>query len=106
SGGELNVAGVRRTLRVKGEFNDVRQLDNLHIRTSTGATIRLGDVAQVQDSFEEQQDFARLDNKTVITLNVIKRAGANLIAAADQIEEVIKEYKETRFPAGLDIRVT
>ena len=106
SGGELNVAGVRRTLRVKGEFSEMKQLQNLQIRTATGATVRLGDVADVQDSFEEQQDFARLDNKSVVTLNVIKRSGANLIAAADQIEETIKEYKENRFPAGLDIRVT
>ncbi|GAB3269454.1 efflux RND transporter permease subunit [Larkinella harenae] len=106
SGGELNVDGVRRTLRVKGEFNAVQQLQNLQIRTSTGATVRLGDVADVQDSFEEQQDFARLNNKSVVTLNVIKRSGANLISASDKIEEIIKEYRETRFPQGLDIKVT
>lgn len=106
SGGDLNVDGVRRTLRVKGEFNAVQQLQNLQIRTSTGATVRLGDVADVQDSFEEQQDFARLNNKSVVTLNVIKRSGANLISASDKIEEVIADYKESRFPQGLDIKVT
>ncbi|WP_080237587.1 efflux RND transporter permease subunit [Spirosoma rigui] len=106
SGGELNVDGVRRTVRVKGEFTDVAQIQNLQIRTATGATVRLGDVADVQDSFEEQQDFARLDNKSVVTLNVIKRAGSNLISAADNIEKTIEEYKETRFPQGLDIKVT
>jgi multidrug efflux pump subunit AcrB len=106
SGGELNVDGVRRTVRVKGEFTDVAQLANLQIRTATGATVRLGDIAQVQDSFEEQQDFARLNNKSVVTLNVIKRAGANLLSAADNIEQTIDDYKETRFPQGLDIKVT
>ncbi|WP_234736285.1 efflux RND transporter permease subunit [Tellurirhabdus bombi] len=106
SGGDLNVDGVRRTLRVKGEFTDVQQMQNILIRTGTGATVRLGDVAEVVDSFEEQQDFARLDNKTVVTLNVIKRAGANLISASDQIEEKIAEYKESRFPQGLDVKIT
>ncbi|QJD77725.1 efflux RND transporter permease subunit [Spirosoma rhododendri] len=106
SGGELNVDGVRRTVRVKGEFTDVSQLENLQIRTATGATVRLGDIAQVQDSFEEQQDFARLNNKSVVTLNVIKRAGANLLSAADNIEKTIDDYKETRFPQGLDIKIT
>ncbi len=106
SGGELNVDGVRRTVRVKGEFTDVSQLENLQIRTATGATVRLGDIAQVQDSFEEQQDFARLNNKSVVTLNVIKRAGANLLSAADSIEKTIDEYKESRFPQGLDIKIT
>ncbi len=106
SGGDLDVDGVRRTVRVKGEFTEVSQLRELQIRTATGATVRLGDVAEVQDSFEEQQSYARLDNKSVVTLNVIKRAGANLISAADNIEKTIEEYKETRFPQGLDVKVT
>lgn len=106
SGGELNVQGVRRTLRVKGEYTDVNDMANIRIRTSTGATVRLGDIAEVVDSFEEQQDFARLANKSVITLNVIKRSGENLVDAADKIENVIADYKENRFPAGLDIKIT
>ena len=55
SGGDLPVDGVRRTLRVKGEFSDVNQIADLRIRTSTGAVLRLGDVAEVRDNFEEQQ---------------------------------------------------
>ena len=106
SGGELNVDGVRRTVRVKGEFTDVAQLQNLQIRTATGATVRLGDIAEVRDNFEEQQNFARLNNKAVVTLNVVKRAGANLISAADRIEKTIDEYKESRFPKGLDVKIT
>jgi multidrug efflux pump len=106
SGGELNVEGVRRTLRVKGEYTNVADMANIRIRTATGATIRLGDVAEVSDNFEEQQDFARLANKTVITLNVIKRSGENLVEAADKIENVIADFKENRFPPGLDVKIT
>ncbi len=106
SGGDLDVDGVRRTVRVKGEFTDVTQLQNLQIRTATGATVRLGEIADVQDSFEEQQSFARLNNKSVVTLNVIKRSGANLLSAADRIEKTIDEYKGSRFPQGLDVKIT
>ncbi len=66
----------------------------------------LGDIAEVTDSFEEQHDFARLDNKSVITLNVIKRAGSNLVKAADDIEVIIDKMKESELPQGLDIRIT
>jgi len=106
SGGELNVYGVRRTLRVTGEFTDVRQIADMHIRTNTGAVVRLGDIAEVLDGFEEQQDFARLDGKSVITLNVIKRSGENLVDASDKIQEVIAEYQANHFPEGLDIKIT
>ncbi len=106
SGGDLNVQGVRRTLRVSGEFTNVNQIRELQIRTTTGATVRLGDVADVQDSFEEQQDFARLDSKSVLTLNVIKRVGANLLSAADRIEKTIEEYKVDRYPQNLEVKIT
>ena len=106
SGGDLEVNGVRRSLRVTGEFKDVSQLANLMIGSSTGARVRLKDIADVRDSFEEKQDFARLNNKTVITLNVIKRAGANLIEAADRIENTLENYRENRFPAGLVVSIS
>ncbi len=106
SGGELNVDGVRRTLRVKGEFKSMEQIADIRLRSSTGAMVRLGDVAEVIDSSEEQQDFARLDNKKVVTLNVIKRGGTNQIAAAEKIKKIIEEAKESRLPQGLDVKIT
>ncbi len=106
SGGELNVDNVRRTIRVKGEFKSVDQIQNIQIRTATGAIVRLGDVADVRDSSEDQQDFARLDGKSVVTLNVVKRAGANVIAVSERIEKLLEKYKEERFPQGLKVKIT
>jgi multidrug efflux pump len=106
SGGDLAVQGVRRSLRVTGEFKSIDQIANLMVGSSTGARVRLKDVAEVKDSYEEKQDFARLNNKSVITLNVIKRSGANLIEAADRIEGRIKEFKENRYPEGLTVTTT
>lgn len=106
SGGELNVDNVRRTIRVKGEFSSVEQMRNIQIRSSTGATVRLGDVADVIDSSEDRQDFARLDGKSVVTLNVVKRAGANVIAVSERIEALLEKSRADRFPQGLEVRVT
>ncbi|MCU0338553.1 MAG: efflux RND transporter permease subunit [Spirosomaceae bacterium] len=106
SGGELNVDNVRRNLRVVGEFKDVAQLQNVIIRTSTGATMRLSELAEIKDGFADRQSYARLDGKTVITLNVIKRGGENLLLAADQIKAILKKYEETKFPDGLRVSLT
>ena len=106
SGGELNVDNVRRNLRVVGEFRQVSQLNNVIIRSSTGATLRLQDIAEIKDGFADKQSYARLDGKTVITLNVIKRGGENLIIAADNIKTILKKYEETKFPDGLGVSLT
>lgn len=106
SGGELNVNNIRRTIRVTGEFKDVETIRNIVVRSAKGASILLRDIAEVEDSYAERQDFARLDGKSVITLNVIKRGGANLIAASDKIEEITKKLQEEKLPAGLNVTLT
>jgi multidrug efflux pump len=105
SGGELNVNGVKRTIRVKGEFKGIDAIKNIIIRSGSGSIVRLSDVAEVVDSNEDRQDFARLDGKSVVTLNVIKRGGANLVAASEKIEEIIATFKQ-KLPQGVNIQIT
>jgi multidrug efflux pump subunit AcrB len=106
SGGELNVNGIRRTLRVAGEFKTPQQIENVIVRSARGTSKFLREIAEVKDSFKEKQDYARLDGKSVISLSVIKRGGENLITASEKIEHIIEEYGRTRFPEGLNVTVT
>jgi len=106
SGGELNVDDVRRTLRVTGEFKDMESIRNIVVRSATGTSVLLRDIADVEDSYAERQDFARLDGKSVITMNVIKRAGTNLIAASDKIQEISERLQKTKLPAGVNVTLT
>ncbi len=106
SGGEVRVDQMRRNLRVTGEFKEPKEIGNIIVRSFTGTTVFLRDIASVEDGFKEKQDFAQLDHKPVVTLNVVKRSGANLINATDQIYKVLEDYQTNRFPQGLKIKVT
>lgn len=106
TGGELNVNDVRRTLRIKGEFENMDEIRKIMVRSATGSSMLLQDFAEINDGFAERQDFARLDHKSVITLNVIKRAGENLISASDKIEAVSAKLQKEKFPKGLNVVIT
>jgi multidrug efflux pump len=106
SGGTLVNNGVRNTVRIKGQFADVQTLKDIVVHSSSGAFVKLSDIADVKDSFEEQESFARLDGKNVITLNVIKKNGANLLDASDQIVEIVADLKAHEFPKGMEVTVT
>ncbi|MBU3698590.1 MAG: efflux RND transporter permease subunit [Candidatus Kapabacteria bacterium] len=106
SGGDLLNAGVRRNLKVSGEFASVDQINNVIVRSFRGVTAYVRDVATVRETTKEQQSFARLDGKEVITLAVLKKAGENLIAASDQIQQIVKEYSETKLPSTVSITIT
>jgi multidrug efflux pump subunit AcrB len=106
SGGQIPMDGTKRTISVKNEFKTVEEIKNLVISGQSGARVYLKDFAQVLDTVAETQSYARLSGKNVITLNVIKRAGENLISASDKIKDVIAELKKTEFPSNIDIKIT
>lgn len=105
-GGQLSVDGMKRSLSVNGEYTDAREIGNTVIGSIQGGKVYLKDLAEVVDSHKEQESFARLDKKNVITLNIIKRSGENLIDASDQIREIIGEYEAGVLPDGLKVTVT
>ena len=106
SGGLLSMNGMKRNISIKGEFDTPLQIGEIIVRSSTGAEMYLKDIADVVDSHKEKETFARLEGKNVVTLNVIKRSGENLIDASDKIYAIIDEMKEQNFPPDLKITVT
>lgn len=112
SAGSIKTDGVRRTIDVKQDFKNAGQVAAMVIRNPTGRAVYLRDIAEVKDSFLEQESYARLKTpnssvfKNVITLNVSKRAGENLIETSDKINSMIKDKQKTVFPKGLNITVT
>lgn len=106
SGGQIEVGEMNRTLRLQGQFKNTYNIKNLFIKTPSGGAVRVGDVATVIDTIKQKESYARLNGKNVITLNIIKRAGENLIECAAKINQVAEEMKATELPHDLDIVIT
>ncbi|MEO0897519.1 MAG: efflux RND transporter permease subunit [Bacteroidota bacterium] len=106
SGGELDIANQKVAVRLNGEFESIEELKEVVVRSARGNIIKLGDLADVKDTFKDRASYARLNGEPVLTLNVIKKAGENLVDAADQIKALIDEMEEERFPEDLDIIVS
>lgn len=107
SAGSVTNTGFRRNIRIDGQFTNVETLANLVIPTANGGYIFLKDIAEVRDGFKEQESFSRLNGKNVITLNVVKKSGRNLLDASDKIKNIINnELKGKAFPSDLEVTIT
>lgn len=108
TGGLVEVGDMKRTLRVKGQFNSALDLQNIVVRSSArGATVYLKDIAELKDTVKEKESYARLNGKNVVTLNIVKRAGENLINAADKIKAIVEEMKRNEeLPKDLNVVIT
>ncbi|MCF8231562.1 MAG: efflux RND transporter permease subunit [Bacteroidales bacterium] len=101
SGGQLKMDGMERNLRVVGEFSGVNELRNILIKDG----IYLKDIAEVKDDFADRESFSRLNGDDVITLNVIKKTGENLIEAVEDIRVILDNF-EKESPENLEIVTT
>ncbi len=109
SGGDIIIGNTRRSVRTNGEFTNVSQLNNIIIKSEKGNIVYLKDIlkgGKVVDGYKDVQSIARLNGETVVTLQVIKKGGENLIRTSEQISEILKNAKGTVLPENLKITVT
>ena len=108
TGGLIEVGNMKRTLRIKGQFTSVLDLQNIVVRSSArGASVYLRDIAELKDTIKDKDSYARLDGKNVVTLNIVKRSGANLIDAADKVKATVAEMqKDEEIPNDLKVVIT
>ncbi len=88
-GGSIDVGSAKYLLRVDGEFEDPSVIEDLVVTVSGGRPIYVRDVAEVDFGFAERDSYARLGGNAVVTLDVVKRAGANIIETSAQVNEAI-----------------
>jgi multidrug efflux pump subunit AcrB len=106
SGGDIVVDGLRRNVRVVGEFKDWRSIGNIIVKQEKFNIIYLRDIANVSFEGKERESFAREYGNPVIMLDVKKRGGANLLEASDAIKKILENARENDFPESLTITTT
>lgn len=105
SGGEILENEFRRNIRVIGEFKKPSDLENLIVKSENQRPIYLKEIADVQFGYEDQTSIARSDRLPVVSLDVIKKKGENLLIAADKINVLVHEAETSVFPENLKVAV-
>ncbi|MEN8704046.1 MAG: efflux RND transporter permease subunit [Polaribacter sp.] len=106
SAGNLIASGQRRTIRILGEIESPVELENFVIKSERGNAIYLKDIATVSFREKDRTTFARKEGKQVVMLDVKKRAGKNMVAAADEVKKLLEEAKTNYFPTNLNVTIT
>lgn len=105
SAGNLIASGQRRTIRVLGEIEKPGDLENFVVKSEKGNPIYLKDVAVIEFKDKEKITYAREFGEPVVMLDVKKRSGENMVAAAEKIQEIVKKAKDEVFPQNLKVTI-
>jgi len=99
--GMIDMGLKERNMRVVGEFEHPGELNQILIKEG----VYLSDIADIEDGFMERESYSRMDGQEVITLNVVKKSGKNLIIAIDKIKEILAEFDKQK-PSNLEVIAT
>src|SRR3984957_18159215 len=106
SGGLLDVGNMKRNLQLKGQFHTAQDISQIIVRSPNGGgAVYLKDIAEIKDTIKDRESYARLAGKNVVTLNIIKRSGENLIETSDTVKGAAKERRAS-LPKDLNVVVT
>ena len=93
-GGQIKLEGTRRSVRIIGEYTNMDQIRNTIVKHEKGNIVYLRDLATVEYTYEEPKSISRLGTTPVISMQIIKKSGENILYASDNVYDVIKTARE------------
>lgn len=92
--GALEGAQGRFGVKVPALIETPEDVLAIPVASSAATTVTLGDVATVKPTFKDATTVTRVDGQPAVTIEVVKRAGANLIEVVDGTRAVVEELQK------------
>jgi len=89
-------------VRTQGEYESLDEIRRTVVTTAEQTPIRVGDVAEVVDGYEDLSRIAELNGIPVVRLDIQKQSGANTVTVADNIRAEVERINSVRS----DVRLT
>ena len=86
-GGHMDVGRNELTVRTKGKYTTLEEIEDTIIRVHEGTAIYVKDVARVVDGYREVRHHARTNGMDSVLLTITKEPGANTVDVVDRIKD-------------------
>ncbi len=103
-GGRIESLSKEYTVKIKGEFPNVPDFNNLVIATDKGVPIRLRDIGRAEDGMEERRNIARFNGVPAVGMGIQKQSGTNTVAVVNAVRAEIAKINTT-LPPGMKLNI-
>ncbi|TVP80011.1 MAG: efflux RND transporter permease subunit, partial [Gemmatimonadales bacterium] len=98
--------GTRATsVRVTGEYREVRELEELRLFLPDGNVVRLGEVAHVEDGYGDRTQLARSQGESAVSISIQKQADANTVTTVAGVRVELEAIRAEVLPPGAQLVV-
>jgi HAE1 family hydrophobic/amphiphilic exporter-1 len=109
-GGYFQVKDQEYTVRMQGEFNNLKTMEDLQIPTAFGPK-KLGQIAKVEDAGKDVRQRAvyfdvkkNLRNENVVKLGIVKSPEGNVVKVADAVNTMLPDIRAS-LPEGMNVEI-
>jgi len=102
--GEIDSPSGTFALKIPSSFNEPQDVYTLPVKTNGERVITLGDLAEINLTFEDREGTARFNGENTVALQIVKRKGFNIIDTAALVRETI-EAEVANWPSELQAAV-
>ncbi len=95
-GGDMREGTTDLYVRTRGEYQSVDEIAGTIITMVDDMPIRVRDVAEVVDSFEDINRIVQVDGLPMIRLGIRKQSGSNTVTVAEEAREVMQQINAER----------
>lgn len=107
SAGDIKMNDVERSIRIVGEYTEVDHIEDIIVKSENGKPVYLRDIAEVKETYKESESYSRLWGQSVVSLQVVKGNGENVIKCVEESVKKIEEAKEEgKIPDDLVVTIT
>ena len=93
--GNVKSGSMEIRMRTLGTFTNLEQLRDLFLTTTAdGSQVRLKDVADVRDTYEEITRYVRVNGRQGIFIQIYKQSGANTVAVANAVKKELARINQ------------
>src|SRR5947209_8414150 len=93
--GTAKIGELQYNIQMNGSPDTIAEINNLPIRTQSGTTTYIRDVAHVRDGFSPQTNIVRQNGTRGTLITVMKNGGASTLDIISQIKERLERVAQT-----------
>jgi HAE1 family hydrophobic/amphiphilic exporter-1 len=102
--GSIVGGGQERIVQIKARLGSPRDFANLIVARRGGKAVTLGQVAEIEDGQQEEENVALINGRRALSIDIVKAQGENTIAVVDGVRGVTKELAR-QLPADVNVEI-
>jgi len=98
--GAVRRGGMLYTVAIRERPAGVDDVRAMPLLSDRGRIVRLRDVAEVRDTYDDPSQLYRIDGQPAVSFQVFKEVGTNVVSVADRVKARLRETRGSLLPGA------